>query len=85
MAEKYFKSLNYSLANEDTWPEVRLMRKWKPKKILSVAGSGGRSLPLLAGNPESLHVVDLSEEQLWLGSLREETIRKCSYLRKLHR
>ena len=79
MAEKYFKSLNYSLANEDTWPEVRLMRKWKPKKILSVAGSGGRSLPLLTGVPQSLHVVDLSEQQLWLGSLREETIRKCTH------
>lgn len=79
MTDKYFKSLNYSLANEDTWPEVRLMRRWKPKKILSVAGSGGRSLPLLTGNPESLHVVDLSEEQLWLGSLREEAIRKCSH------
>ncbi len=79
MAEKYFKSLNYSLANEDTWPEVRLMRKWKPKKILSVAGSGGRSLPLLTAHPDSLHVVDLSEQQLWLGSLREETIRKCTH------
>ncbi len=79
MAEKYFKSLNYSLANEDTWPEVRLMREWKPKKILSVAGSGGRSLPLLVGHPSELHVVDLSEQQLWLGSLREETIRNCSH------
>jgi S-adenosylmethionine-diacylglycerol 3-amino-3-carboxypropyl transferase len=79
MAEKYFKSLNYSLANEDTWPEVRLMRKWRPKKILSVAGSGGRSLPLLVGNPSELHVIDLSEQQLWLGSLREETIRKCAH------
>jgi S-adenosylmethionine-diacylglycerol 3-amino-3-carboxypropyl transferase len=77
MAEKYFKSLNYSLANEDTWPEVRLMRKWHPKKILSVAGSGGRSLPLLTASPSELHVIDLSEQQLWLGSLREETIRKC--------
>lgn len=79
MADKYFKSLNYSLANEDTWPEVRLVRKWQPKKILSVAGSGGRSLPLLAGSPAELHVVDLSAQQLWLGSLREETIRKCSH------
>lgn len=79
MAEKYFKSLNYSLANEDTWPEVRLMKKWKPRKIVSVAGSGGRSLPLLAGNPSELHVIDLSLQQLWLGSLREETIRKCTH------
>ncbi len=79
MTDKYFKSLNYSLANEDTWPEVRLLRKWKPKKILSVAGSGGRSLPLLAGQPSELHVIDLSEQQLWLGSLREETIRKCTH------
>jgi S-adenosylmethionine-diacylglycerol 3-amino-3-carboxypropyl transferase len=79
MTDKYFKSLNYSLANEDTWPEVRLMRKWKPKNIVSVAGSGGRSLPLLAGNPSDLQVIDLSLQQLWLGSLREETIRKCSH------
>lgn len=79
MSEKYFKSLNYSLANEDTWPEVKLLRKWKPKKILSVAGSGGRSLPLLVADPAELHVIDLSEQQLWLGSLREETIRKCNH------
>ena len=79
MTEKYFKSLNYTLANEDTWPEVRLMKRWAPKKILSVAGSGGRSLPLLVNSPEELHVVDLSAEQLWLGALREETIRKCTY------
>jgi S-adenosylmethionine-diacylglycerol 3-amino-3-carboxypropyl transferase len=79
MADKYFKSLNYSLANEDTWPEVRLMRKWKPRKIVSVAGSGGRSLPLLAADPDELHVIDLSVEQLWLGSLREESIRKLSH------
>lgn len=79
MSDKYFKSLNYSLANEDTWPEVRLLKQWKPKKILSVAGSGGRSLPLLISQPAELHVVDLSLQQLWLGSLREETIRKCTH------
>lgn len=79
MAEVFFKSLNYSLANEDTWPEVKLLRKWKPRKILSVAGSGGRALPLLVSHPAELHVIDLSEEQLWLVGLREETIRKLSH------
>lgn len=78
MTEKYFKSLNYSLANEDTWPEVRIVQKIKPKKILSVAGSGGRALPLLASNPEELICIDLSQEQLGLVNLRQESIKKLT-------
>ena len=46
MTEKYFKSLNYSLGNEDTTFEVEMVKKLNPKKVLAVAGSGGRSLPL---------------------------------------
>lgn len=78
MTEKYFKSLNYTLANEDSWPEVRMVELLKPKKILSVAGSGGRCLPLLVGHPAELICVDLSSEQLALVNLRKETILKLS-------
>lgn len=75
MTEKYFKSLNYTLANEDTWPEVRMVEILKPKRILSVAGSGGRALPLLNSSVEDLVCVDLSAEQLALVNLRQETIK----------
>lgn len=66
---KYFNGLNYSLANEDTWIEYDLTPE-NTKSIFTVCGSGSRATPLLAKNPEELHVVDLSETQLMLFRLR---------------
>ena len=45
MTEKYFKSLNYSLGNEDTTFEVEMVKKLNPKKVLAVAGSGCHDVP----------------------------------------
>lgn len=78
MSEVYFHGLNYSLANEDTWVEYRLAPE-NAVSIFTVCGSGSRAIPLLARNPEELHVVDLSEAQLKLFRLRLGAIKKLSY------
>lgn len=75
---KYFEGLNYSLANEDTWVEYELAPD-KAKSIFTVCGSGSRATPLLAKNPQELHVVDLSETQLKLFRLRVRAAKVLSY------
>lgn len=79
MTEKYFKSLNYSLGNEDTTLEVRMVQQLKPKRVLAVAGSGGRSLPLLCHGPSDLYCVDLSKEQIHLTELRAACYKSFSF------
>lgn len=74
MSETYFSDLNYSLANEDTRLELEICRQKKPGAILSICGSGGRFLPLLAAGPKTITAVDLAPQQLWLAELRQETI-----------
>ena len=58
---------------------VILYLKQVPKKIVSVCGSGSRSLPLIHPTLEELHIVDLSKEQLMLANLRIETILKLTH------
>jgi S-adenosylmethionine-diacylglycerol 3-amino-3-carboxypropyl transferase len=77
--KKYFQSLNYSLGNEDTAFEGNLTLHYSPKKILSVCGSGSRSLPLINKDTNELILVDLSKEQLMLAKLRLESIRCFNY------
>ncbi|MBT4793095.1 MAG: DUF3419 family protein [Halobacteriovoraceae bacterium] len=79
MSEKFFSSLNYTLANEDNTVEVELVKRLRPKHIVSVCGSGGRAIPLAMKGIKSLTCVDLVEEQLALARLRLETIKRLSY------
>lgn len=79
MSNKYFKGLNYTLGNEDTTVEIEMMKKLKPKKVFSICGSGGRSLPLMHDDCESLSLSDLSKEQLMLAELRLATYRELSF------
>ena len=84
MKDAYFSNLNYTLANEDTWLEVEMIRRLKPKNVLSVCGSGGRSLPLAIAGAENLVCVDLAKEQLDLAKLRRACYLKLTrddYLR----
>lgn len=66
---EYFKSLNYTLSNEDTRIEWKLLEE-NVKSVFCIGGSGARVLPLIAKNPGVLDVVDLSIEQLALVELR---------------
>lgn len=78
MSEKYFQGLNYTLGNEDTTVEIELVKHFKSKKIFSICGSGGRSLPLLSDNVELLSLSDLSIHQLYLAELRMATYSQLS-------
>jgi len=78
MTQNYFQNLNYSMANEDTYMEHRLIEKLNSKSILTVGGSGSRALPFLAHNPDNLRIVDVSADQLMLIELKLETIRQLS-------
>lgn len=79
MSLKYFKSgLNYTLANEDTALELAILPD-HVGHIVSVAGSGGRALPLLSKRPKLLTCVDVSQSQLYLTELRIESVRALSH------
>ncbi|MCB9091844.1 MAG: DUF3419 family protein [Halobacteriovoraceae bacterium] len=79
MSEQYFNKLNYTLANEDNEIELKMCQKLKPRHVLAVAGSGGRSLPLAGCEPEVLSVVDLSQDQLDYTLLKEISYKTLSY------
>ncbi|MBN8541485.1 MAG: DUF3419 family protein [Deltaproteobacteria bacterium] len=66
---EYFQSLNYTLSNEDTRIEWKLLKD-DLESVFCIGGSGARVLPLLAKNPRNLDVIDLSLEQLALVELR---------------
>jgi len=79
MHNQYFSDLNYSLGNEDTKVEYEMVRRLKPNTIISVCGSGSRTLPLLASSPQKMICVDLASQQLGLLRLRIEVLKKLSY------
>ena len=68
MSEVYFSKLNYSFANEDTTVEMEILPKGA-QRVVCVAGSGSRVLPLLAKKPHKLVCADLSEQQLYITEL----------------
>jgi S-adenosylmethionine-diacylglycerol 3-amino-3-carboxypropyl transferase len=79
MTKKYFQGLNYTLGNEDTTVEIALVDFYKPTKVFSVCGSGGRALPLAGNSVIELTLIDLSPEQILLAKLREATYKQLSY------
>jgi S-adenosylmethionine-diacylglycerol 3-amino-3-carboxypropyl transferase len=78
MSRSYFNKLNYTLANEDTSLEVSMLRPGL-EHVVSVAGSGGRAMPLLAAAPKQLTCIDLSNEQLYLTELRMEALKALTH------
>lgn len=76
MTQTYFQSLNYSMANEDTTLEYNLAEAIKAQSVLTVGGSGSRSLPFLGLGIKNLTIVDVSADQLMLIELKLETIRQ---------
>ena len=50
MSQPYFNQLNYTLGNEDTSLELAILPE-RVGHVFSVAGSGGRVVPLLAKFP----------------------------------
>lgn len=78
MRRNYFNNLNYTLGNEDSSLEFRLLPQ-NTNHVFAVAGSGSRILPLLAKHPKYLTCVDISYPQLYLTELRIETLRSLEF------
>lgn len=76
--QKYFNTLNYTLANEDTSLEYGILPHGS-NHVVSVAGSGSRILPLLAKAPRQLTCIDVSESQLYLTELRILSVCELSH------
>ncbi|MCE9596910.1 MAG: DUF3419 family protein [Spirochaetia bacterium] len=76
---QYFSKLNYSMANEDTALELALVKEHACEKLVIVAGSGSRSLPLAAGDSvKELFLVDLAREQVDLSKFRLEAFKSLT-------
>lgn len=65
----YFKSLNYTLGDEDSSVEHAMLQE-RNEHVVSIAGCGGRVIPLLARQPGKLICVDISPIQLELTRFR---------------
>ncbi|MEK6773627.1 MAG: DUF3419 family protein [Bdellovibrionota bacterium] len=78
MAQEYFSDLNYTLSNEDTRVEYQLLPE-KTDIVFSIAGSGARCIPLIAREPNHLHIIDMSPAQIHLCELRFEAMRQLDY------
>ena len=75
---RYFHHLNYSLGNEDSEVEYTALPE-RAERVLCVAGSGSRVLPLLARRPSQVVCVDVSPEQLHLTELRIQAARTLTH------
>ena len=78
MGQEHFKGLIYTLANEDSLVESELLPD-HTEKVIAIAGSGSRIIPLLTKSPQQLVCVDFSLEQLYLTELRIECVRNLDY------
>ena len=65
----FFDSLNYTLGDEDSSVEYGILKP-NEEHIVTIAGSGGRVIPLLARSPKKLTCIDISPLQLTLTRMR---------------
>lgn len=73
------KWILYSTCDEDSYSELRALDIASNDRVLSVTGSGCRTLSLLACNPKHLISVDYSPGQSYLLELKLAAIRSLSY------
>ncbi|AWN74679.1 DUF3419 domain-containing protein [Legionella anisa] len=78
MGQAHFNGLVYTLANEDSIVESELLSH-HTERVIAIAGSGSRIIPLLAKSPQELVCVDLSLEQLYLTELRIESVKHLEH------
>lgn len=78
MSQEYFSDLNYTLSNEDTRVENKLLPQ-NADSVFSIAGSGARCIPLIANNPNHLHIIDMSPAQIHLCELRFQALKQLSH------
>jgi S-adenosylmethionine-diacylglycerol 3-amino-3-carboxypropyl transferase len=73
------KWILYSTCDEDSTSELRALNITPDDRVISVTGSGCRTLSLLTRNPRSLVSVDFSPGQNYLLELKLAAIRTLSY------
>ncbi|HVQ38020.1 MAG TPA: DUF3419 family protein [Pyrinomonadaceae bacterium] len=73
------KWILYSTSDEDNTSELRALNITPEDDVISVTGSGCRTLSLLTQNPRSVVSVDYSPGQNYLLELKLAAIRKFSY------
>ena len=73
------KWILYSTCDEDSYSELRALDITSNDRVLSVTGSGCRTLSLLACNPKYLISVDYAPGQNYLLELKLAAIRALSY------
>lgn len=83
---EYFSGLNYSLSNEDSNIEAKILDQLSINNfhILSVCGAGSRVIPLMKRQVSSIHVVDISELQIKLFRLRYASLKALNFQDFLH-
>ena len=78
-ANGHEKWILYSTSDEDNTSELRALNISPDDHIISVTGSGCRTLSLLTQNPRSVVSVDYSPGQNYLLELKLAAIRSLSY------
>lgn len=73
----YFRGLAYSLGDEDSVVECEIL-PYRAGHVVTVAGSGGRVIPLLARAPERLDAIDISPEQIAFTRFRLAALSKLN-------
>ena len=74
----FIENLNYTLSNEDTLIEQKILPD-NANNIFVIGGSGARVLPLLVKNPKTIYVSDVSIKQLFLVELRLQAALNLDY------
>jgi S-adenosylmethionine-diacylglycerol 3-amino-3-carboxypropyl transferase len=75
----FFNTLNYSSSNEDGRSELLGLRLTPSDAVVTITGSGSRTLDLLLGHPGRIHSVDMNPCQTYLLELKLAGLRELDY------
>lgn len=76
---RFFNTLNYSSSNEDGRSELLGLRLTPSDTVVTITGSGSRTLDLLLGDPGRIHSVDMNPCQTYLLELKLAGLRELAY------
>jgi S-adenosylmethionine-diacylglycerol 3-amino-3-carboxypropyl transferase len=76
---QFTKKVNYSSCNEDTRSELKALRITREDIVLSISGSGARSLDLLVSRPKKVISIDMNPLQNYLLELKIAAIKNLPY------
>ena len=76
---RFFSTLNYSSSNEDGRSELLGLRLTPADTVVTITGSGSRTLDLLLGHPGRIYSVDMNPCQTYLLELKLAGLRELSH------